>query len=195
MKAVWIDAGNDPDYTKLQKYAIDTAFFDLRDSRCTAAYFDGVRAKGLGVGVYAVASWFPQSTPQAFAQWVSGELLRIGWKGNPLVCLDIETHDIERYVVPCLQEWRRIRPNRPTWWTLEGGQGGLFTATDVTNIASLSVRVVPQFYRGDMVPLPHSPVIDLLMAGFQGVQLDGCYDAAALPWRWRGFAFTQGRLP
>src|SRR5581483_3217382 len=54
----------------------------------------------------------------------TGEGSRIGWMGNPPVCLDIEVHDIS-YVLGCLRRWRQLRPTRETDWTLEGMQGGL----------------------------------------------------------------------
>ena len=43
-KAVWVDAGNDPDYAKLQANGITVPYFDLRDPRVTAAYLDAVKA-------------------------------------------------------------------------------------------------------------------------------------------------------
>ena len=195
MNGVWVDAGNDPTYGKFPPHGITSCWFDPRDPRVTADYLDGVVAHGYSAGLYFAWDWWPGLSGPQFADKCSAELKRINWHGNPSVCLDIETHDLSGYVVPCLTHWRQIRPNRPTWWTLEGMQGGLFTQAQVATIGGLTIRLAPSMYHGDMTPLPHSPVIDLLMAGFQGYMIDGMYDAAALPFRWRGFAFTQGRLP
>lgn len=196
MRACWIDAGNDPDYAKLAKYGIDTPYFDPRDPRVTASYLDSVKAHpGIATcGLYFASNWGDWTGP-GFAEDVDKVLRRIGWRGNPPVCLDIETHDITGYVLPCLQRWRQLRPTRRTWWTLEGFQGGLLTPPAVALLAAGDIRIAPQFYAGDMTPLTHSPVIDLLMAGVDGTRIDGMYDAAHLPYSWRGFAFTQGRLP
>ena len=46
-----------------------------------------------------------------------------------------------------------------------------------------------------MTPVEHSPILDLLMSGFPAERIDGFYNAAALPYRWRGFAFTMATLP
>ncbi len=194
MRAVWVDAGNDADYQRLARYGIDRPYYDLRDPRVSASYLEAVAARGLRPGLYAAWNWWPELNGGGFAERVHHELLRIGWMGNPPVCLDIEVHDIS-YVLGCLRRWRQLRPTRETDWTLEGMQGGLLGQTAVRQIVAANVRVAPSMYAGDMTPLPHSVVIDLLMAGIPGDRIVGMYDAARLPYRWSGYAFTQGRLP
>jgi hypothetical protein len=199
MNAVWIDEGQDPDYTKLRKYGIDTAYFSIRD-QLVVERINAAKDHSFKVGIYFAWNWYPKVLGGAgLADTISNELTILGFKDyskdGVRILADIEEHDIAGYVVPFFQRWRKHRPNRVTDWTLEGMQGGLFTATDVANISACSILVAPAFYGGNMAPLPHSPIIDLLMAGFQGYQLVGMYDAAALPWRWSGYAFTQGRLP
>jgi hypothetical protein len=193
--AIWVDANNDADLTRLRAHGIDSPYFDGRDPRVTAAYLQDLAGRGFKPGLYYAWNWWPTLDGPGFAQRVSNDLRRIGWAGNPPVCLDIETHDIAGYVLPCLTRWRALRPTRETIWTLEGMQGGLFTPTQVAEINRLNVLVGPQLYVGDMQPHPHSPVIDLLMAGFDGRRIVGFYDAARLPYRWSGIAFSQGRLP
>lgn len=195
VRGVWVDEGNDADEAKIRAVQANP-WYSTRDPWVTAKYLTDVASRGFFPGLYVASSWVPQLTGEQFAQYVSDSLLRIGWRGNPWVCMDIETHDIAGFVLPCFRRWRELRPARPTWWSLEGMQGGLFDSPTVAEIAGgLGIRVAPQLYSGDMTPLAHSPILDLLMAGFPGAYLDGTYDAARLPYRWRGFAFTQGRLP
>jgi hypothetical protein len=74
--------------------------------------------------------------------------------------------------------------------------GGWMSPTFVQAIVDLRVRVVPQFYLGDMQPVAQDVALkDLLVRGFPYALVSGFYDAAALPGRWDGFAFTMGRLP
>jgi hypothetical protein len=113
----------------------------------------------------------------------------------PRVCVDIETHDVA-YILAFLKRWRELRPTRTTDWTLEPFQGGLFTPADAIHIAAANVRVIPQLYFGDMAPAAADRVaLNLVLASFLPMRLFGFYDAAALPGRWEGYAFTQGRLP
>lgn len=203
-RAVWVDAGNDPAYAKLSAYGITVPYFDPRDSRVTASYLDAVKAHA-GIeacGIYTAYNWLPAfSDPAAYAEWVDAQLRRIRWRGNALVYLDIEkgsngvdSSNFASYVTACLARWRQLRPLRATALTIEGMQGGLVTLAMVGAIITRQVQLAPQLYRGDMTPLAHSPIIDLLIAGVPGERLEGMYDAAALPYRWRGCAFTQGRL-
>lgn len=198
VRGLWIYQGQDPPYAKLPAHGITSCWFDPRDPRVTAEYLDGVVAKGYSVGLYFAWDWWTGLSGPQFADKCSAELKRVGWKGNAPVALDIETHDIAGYVVPCLTHWREIRPNRATWYVLEGMQGGLFSAADIVTISGLTIRLAPAMYQGNMEPLPHDVTIDLMMGpngndGFAGHMLDGTYNAAALPYRWRGFAF--GTLP
>lgn len=191
---VWVDEGQPLDAAKLRAHGITAPYFSHRDPLTTAAMLDRARADGFAPGIYSAWNWYASLTAREYALLLSGELKRIGWQGNAPVCVDIETHDVA-YVLAFFQEWRSLRPTRPTAWTFEGFQGGLFAPFAVSELVSRNVRFVPQFYRGDMSPVEHSPVIDLLMSGFPGGWINGFYDAAALPYRWRGFAFTQARLP
>lgn len=203
MKAVWVDARQDPAYEKYGPHGITVPVFEGLESRITADYLDGVRAHP-GIEQCALVfawNWLPEGTsPQRLAEAADATLRRIGWQGNAWVWFDIEKgHGLTDvtfvpYVVACLRRWRELRPTRPTWLTVEGMQGPLFSPGDVLKIASWNVTLAPQFYRGDMTPLPHSPVIDLLIAGFPGARIDGMYNAADLPYNWRGCAFTQGAL-
>lgn len=202
MKAVWVDAGNDPAYAKLADNGITWPYFDIREARLTPAYLDDVKARdGIdGCGVYAVASWGPNFTPVEFAEWVDHSLRRIGWLGNPPVMFDIEgMENLVPFVLAVLRRWRELRPRRITDLTIEGHKGGLFRPVDVLNVVAKVRWVVPQCYDGNMHPWDTWAVCaDLYAAGFTPSGVRPFYDAATLlPW-WGtpdGFAFTQGRLP
>lgn len=203
MRAVWVDAGNDPDYAKLADHAITWPYFDIREKRLTPPYLDAVRAHPTieGCGVYVVASWLPTLTGPQLAEWTDTRLRQIAWLGNPPVMFDIEgaQFDIEGYVIPCLRRWRELRPKRVTDLTIEGHKGGAFTLTSVRTVAGLVRWIVPQCYSGAMQTWDtYAIVADLLMAGFMSMEVRPFYDAGHLqPW-WGtpdGFAFTQGRLP
>ncbi len=195
MRAVWVDEGSDASLVRLRARGIDSPYYSIRDPRVTSDYLDAVAAEGFTPGLYAAYNWYPALTGLAFAEKCHYELRRIAWLGNPPLCADIETHDVS-YILAFLKRWRELRPKRRTYWTLEGFQGGLFSPADVRAINAANVHVVPQHYTGDMRPLAADRIaIDLLARGFDILRLYGFYDAAALPGRWEGFAFTQGRLP
>jgi hypothetical protein len=196
VKAIWIDEGNDADIAKLDAHGITAPYFSIRDPRVTSAYLGGLATAGFAPGLYVAWNWYPELTGTTFAQKLHAELRRIGWIGNPPVCVDIEAHD-PAYIRAFLKRWRELRPKRRTDWTLEGMQGGWIEGTPgfVAAVIAANVGVVPQFYRGDMSPLTPGVILDLLLAGIPGDRLMGFYDAAALPYRWHGYAFSQGRLP
>lgn len=202
MRAVWIDEGNDPDYAKLAANGIDWPYFALRDPRLTPAYLDAVvsHAGIAGAGVYAAVSWYPNLSAAQFADKISSELLRIGWKGNAPVCADIEVPNLAPYVVDFLLRWHAIRPKRTVDVTIEGHKGTLFSPADVIHVTACARYLVPQCYNGAMTELwdTYAMTTDLTSAGFPLGSVCPFYDAAHLPQWWglpAGYAFTQGRLP
>ena len=199
MRAIWVDAGNDPDYTKLARYGIDAAFFDIRSARLTPEYFGAVRARGLAPGVYFAGSWWPGETGAQVADTVNERLNAIAPNtppDDPRVCADLEEHDVDGYLLPFFKRWRQHRPRRVTYWLLEAYQGGLFSPPDVAAILHYAIPAGPSVYKGDMTPLdPLDVWTNLASAGFPMSSIVGLWDAAHLPAAWSGFAFTQGRLP
>lgn len=191
---VWVDEGNDANYDKLRANGITEPYYSHRDPRVTATYLQSVKDKGFTPGILSAWNWFEDLTGPEYAEHLDAELRRINWSGNASVLVDIETKDVTGYILPFFARWRQLRPVRRTDWTLEGMQGGIFSPSAVNAIVKANVGIAPQLYRGDMTFLHHSPIIDLLMAGFPGDRLIGMYDAADLPFRWRGYAFTSGRL-
>lgn len=192
-RAIWIDEGSNPDKAKLNHYGITAPYFSHRDSRVTAEYLDDVAELGFSPGIYSAWNWYPELSGKLYATKIDNELRRIGWKGNAPVCVDIENHDLQ-FILDFFRHWRQIRPTRYTAFTFEGFQGGLL-APIIPELRLRVTRFVPQLYDGQMEPLDHSPILDLLMYGVPGAMIDGFYDAARLPYAWRGFAFTQARLP
>lgn len=201
MRAVWIDNGSDPDYAKLAAFGITAPYFDPRDPRVKPAYLDHVQAQGFTPGLYFAWNWYAQQSAADLARTISDAVKAVGWLGNPPVCIDIEKgHGLNDdnyapYVVNFFAAWRVLRPTRRTAYTLEGFQGGLFSPNQALRLTERSLTICPQMYAGNMAPLAHDVTLDLLIQGFRADQLAGMYDAAALPYNWRGFAFTQGRLP
>lgn len=200
IRNLWVDAGNDCNYAKATAYGITAAYFDIRDPRLTTPYLERVASHGLGVGVYAVASWWPKLEGPAFADTVGAMLGTIAPNSAPdfpAVCLDIEVDDVAGYVLPALRRWRTHRPNRVTDLTLEGHKGGLFSPSQVINVVAKVRLVVPQCYDGAMTHVWDSCAMsrDLTDAGFPIARVYPFLDAAHLGEWWEGYAFTQGRLP
>lgn len=193
-RAVWVDEGNDADVAKLARHGIDSPYFSVRDPSVTATYLQEVFEEGFTPGVYAAWNWYG-GDGRKFAEQVDWELKRIGWLGNPPVCLDIETHDVG-YILAALKRWRELRPRRTTDMTLEGYQGGLFSPAQVLLVSSRVRYTVPQAYTGTMQAFDAVDVAaDLAFHSFPPRAVKIFYDAAQLPVAWQGYAFTQGRLP
>lgn len=203
MNAVWIDEDATAHQEKLRQHGITAPYFSNRDwahaGGITAERLEWVADQGFVPGIYSVVgqwpgSWYPDFNPKQTAAFLSNELKRIGWKRNVPVCLDIESHDVA-WCLAFFKEWRARRPTRVTYWTFEGFQGGLFTPADIAELRTRGLWYVPQLYKGDMTAQPQCPVLDLVAVGFPAGRIVGFYDAAALPYKWTGFAFTQARLP
>ena len=197
MRALWIDSGNDPDWVKIANHGFTHLYFDLFDPRITRAYLDAVQAKGYGQGLYMVTNWpqFAGKTGAEIAKIVSERITACAYT-NTRMQFDIEEHDPD-LVLAILREWRRLRPNHNTSWTMESFQGGWMSPAFVTEIVNvLRVRVVPQYYTGSMDRIAHDMGLkNMLKAGFPMNMVTGFYDAADLPLSgWDGFAFTMGRL-
>lgn len=199
-RALWIDEGNDADDAKLAANGITMPVFSIRDPRVNRAYLEGVRDRGFVPGVYAAWNWWPKLSGPAFADTVSAWLTHN--VGNttpsfPFVCLDIETHDIAGYVLPCLKRWRSHRPDRVTDLTIEGHQGGLFTPASAIGVSAMVRYISPQCYNGAMTQVWDSFAMakNLTDRSIPFAKVRPFYDAAHLPEWWEGYAFSQGRLP
>lgn len=209
MKVVWLDLGHKPDFAKLQTIGATGVAFDIRDA-ISRSYLQSLKKDSLlDPYVYSTPHW-PETKDLSgaeFAVWTHALLERIAPRtGNtmPCVCLDIEHHD-HLFVRTCLQRWRELRPTRVTDWTLESFQFGWedeagfhegWAAELVDDVERYDVLVAPQFYKGDMAPFAADrAILNAVKGGMSADRLIGCYDARALADGWRGYAFTQGRLP
>ncbi|HVE35388.1 MAG TPA: hypothetical protein VNC18_17615 [Gemmatimonadaceae bacterium] len=199
MRCVWVDAGSDDDPAKLKPLGAFPAF-DIREPRLTPVYLAARNVTYGAVGVYAVASWWPNLGPREFATTVSRRLTQVAGPTSPasmpIVCLDIEDKPAEWYL-DALRQWRRHRAERVTDVTLEGHKGGIFTAGQLLMLYGLVRYVVPQCYNGAMTQTWDSfaMALDLNEHGLPFPGIRPFYDAAHLPEWWDGYAFTQGRLP
>lgn len=200
MRAVYVDAGNDPDYAKLARHGITMPYLALTDPRVTQQYLahvlthDGIT----GVGVYAASTWWPQLPGKDFAGQVANLVKPLRLSNTvPRVQLDDENHDPSR-IVDELNAWRQLMPQQATSWTLEPFQGGWFTKTLVGAIVGNRIRVAPQLYWGDFhdpPPAADRVVLELAEEAVPPTSITCVYDAAHLPDRWNGWAFEMGRLP
>ena len=204
VRAIWIDRGNDAPYHALTKHQITDPYYDVRDPRLNLNYLNGVVGRGFRPGLYACSQGdgWPNPTTMsgpAWADWVYEKVQVViapGTMGSyPRVCLNIESHDVENWVLPALKRWRKKSPRRETYWALEGRQGGLFKPEHVTAINALGIGVCVEFFRGDMTPHGPGVIDEMLKLGFAPERLWAFWDAAALSWSWQGMAFTAGRLP
>lgn len=217
MRAVWIDAGSDPDTTRLAHFNIRRAYFPshvesggawVRNPRLTADYLYGPAPERRGgwnaavgsVGLYLGSSWPMFISPAGLAYELNLVLTAIGADGRHCaVHVNREQHDFD--LVTFLDVWRRVRPNRETSWVIEGMQGGRLTPAEVRAInADTNLTVLAEsFYddaNGSMRPFdPDRVRCDLIDYGIQRQRAVVMYDAAHLNDRWDGCAFTQGRLP
>ena len=204
MRALWVDAGNDADWAKVATHRMTALFYPTSDPPKDVAWrLKETKVRGLAAGLYVASNWGPPHTSTdgiTFAEIVSEYMRDVVPAAElkpsyPKVQFDIEVHDPE-YILETLRRWRTLNPTQDTSWTLEPFQGGWMSAEFVAEIRALKVRVVPQFYLGDMSPVAQDIALrELLRSGFPESIVSGFYDAAALPNRWDGFAFIQGRLP
>ena len=218
MKALWIDSGNDPAYERITAAGIKWLFFAGTDQRVTKPYLASVAARGYQTGIYFAWNWYP--TQASFVGDVLAKMkaLRVS-NSSPKLQLDVELHDAG-YVISAINSVRAVYPNQDLSWTMESFQaakGGWWTDALTQCLIDKHVRVVPQFYRGQMAQITlrdsdpatfWKQIADEQVAqvevafeienrGIPRSVISGCYDAACLPsnGRWSGWSFTQGRLP
>lgn len=198
MKAVWVDAGNDPHWERIIKHGITRLYFPVSDPTADVSRrLADVKARGLIGGLYSAWSWY-DTDGAGYAEATNKRVLEIAPNATnawPKIQLDDEEHDPDR-IIRLLRRWRQLRPNTDTSWTLEVFQGGWMPPSFVEEVVRLKIRVVPQCYLGDMQPVcTLAGARDLTVRGFPDSLITPFYDAARLPIGWDGFAFTMGRLP
>lgn len=201
-RSIWIDAGQKPQ-ARLHDKGITDVYFDARDPQLTPAFFDEIR-KSFNPGVFVCSQGSDQfgawpdgrtMTGRAWADWAYNRIQNeLNAPRYVKVCLNCEQPGTAAWIVQALRRWRAHSPMRATVWAPEGRKAGLFSEADVQAINLLSIEVAPQFYTGNMTPHPEGSVtLPMLQKGFQ--RLSGFFDAANLPYDWKGHAFIQSRLP
>ena len=208
MRALWVDAGNDADWEKVQREKMTALYYPVTDpigdvKRRVA----DTSVRGYTSGVYMAWNWpqFSGLTGVGMAEMMHSLVAQVEQGGVPVkVQFDYEDHppdppDAAVQIRGMLSRWRALRPKQDTSWTLEGGQGGWMTTEFVQAIIALKIRVVPQLYSGSMGQnwCPLARVRDLTKRGFPDALVSPFYDAAAIDnyLGAEGFFFTQGRLP
>jgi hypothetical protein len=199
MRGVWVDAGNDPVYEKIDAAGIRWLYFPLSDpAQDVRRRLLEAKARGYIGGVYAASNWYGDPSGKVFAETVHRAVSHVAPEASnvwPKVMVDDERHD-PGAIANFLHRWRQLRRYTDTAWTLESMQGGWMPPTFVDDVIAAHVRIVPQCYRGDMTPVDSlATARDLTKRGFPDALISPFYDAARLPLDWQGFAFTMGRLP
>lgn len=177
-----------------------------------------VRNNNLAAGVYMAWNWpiYAGLSGEQVADHVHEQItdtIKYPKPSWPKVQFDIEAHDPD-FILALLRRWRQLRPTQDTSWTMESFQGGWMSPAFVQEVLALKVRVVPQFYLGRMANIDlrdsnpaefwkqiseqqvaqDMALRDLTRRGFPENLVTGFHDGAALPARYDGFIFTQGRL-
>lgn len=194
MRYVWVDAGNDPNYTKGDQHGITGYFMPMFDARTTRAKMQEIKGRGKAAGIYFGHGWYGAITPQQMVDKAVAEYNRVSVPGLR-VMFNIEHHDPE-YIAQVLERWRKVKPTVGTSWSPEGMQGGWMSPDFVSRVLACRTRVVPQCFVGNMARRESDMVLrDLTKRGFPESSVSIFYDAAQLGVDWNGYAFTQGRLP
>ena len=187
-----------PDLAKAKSYGITRLYWQANDPQISAGLFLAIRERGMEVGIMRDPHWDNLSAISAIdlARELDADLGRMGSSASQCAVLaDIEYHD-PAYITAFLGEWRALRPQRVTGWTLEPLQGGWMDAAFVTSVTSAVVSVYPQAYLGNMSPVdPDLCRADLIERGLLRGRVAPFYDAAHLPTHWDGIAFRFDQLP
>jgi hypothetical protein len=204
MKAVWVDAGNDPHWERITAYGITRLYFPTSDPVADVRRrLADTKARGLTGGLYSAWNWEGYAgTGAHYAEAMHAAVKAIAPTATatwPKIQLDDETHDPDR-ILDLIRRWRALRPNTDTSWTLECFQGGWFSPQFCDELAQRKIRVVPQCYGGTGGAMDYAvdtlvAARDLTKRGLPDALITPFYDAARLPFAWDGFAFTMGRLP
>lgn len=184
-----------PDLAKAKRYGITRLYWQANDPQISAGLFLAIRERGIEVGIDRDPSWDHLSAHE-LAQTLSADLVRLDSSNSQCAVLaDIEYHD-PNYIVAFLAEWRSLRPNRVTGWTLEPLQGGWMNPAFVASVRQANVAVFPQAYLGNMTPVdPDLCRADLIERGLPRGSVAACYSAATIPTHWDGIAFRFDQLP
>lgn len=199
--AIWIDENNDPNYSKLDGKGFKQLFFAHRDPRLTPAYLQSVRDKGYITGLYWASTWDKDKSADFWVHILDTTMKRLG---KMPIQVNIEEHDPVK-IADFVTGFRKIYPWVPLSLATEGFQGG-WLVKNLVLLDAQRVTLVPEAY-ADLPGAPMTPydtdaiVQDLVSQGFSYDRVVPFHDAKTLyragatPRGWRGFVFTQNRLP
>jgi hypothetical protein len=197
MHAAFVNPGGPqvPDLAKAKRYAITRLYWQANDPQVNAGLLLAIRERGTEVGIVRDPTWNALS-PVGLAHALDDDLRRLGVSADPCaVMADVETHERD-YVTAFLAEWRGLRPNRMTGWTLEPNQGGGISPQLAAAVVHAKVTVFPQAYYGDMQPTDVDATrCDLIERGIPRGLVSAFYSALTLPPHWDGVAFRFDQLP
>jgi hypothetical protein len=202
MRALWVDAAQEPDFIKAKRQGITSLYLPISDPMPDLQRrANMIRGAGYPCGVYMAHNpqWpmFWGISGPAIADKMHSLVAQVG--GKLKVQFDYEQHTPEDYVQieGMLKRFRALEPKADISWTMEGHQGETMTPEFVAAVVATKVRVVPQCYDALMIYNWDSLEMarDLTRAGFPDALISPFYDASRLPKWWQGFAFTQQRLP
>lgn len=173
MKAAYVRPGGPqfPDQDKARRLGVDSFIWDATDPAPPlglAGVLGGMRGAGWKVGITRDPVWENyRKAPEGFARQCSDDLTRLGRDGEQcFMVMDIERHDAA-YVGEAIAEFKRVRPGRFLYWTMEPLQFAPSWVTDglVTYLRALpNFWLVPQLYRGGMEPVSERACVDEIAA-------------------------------
>jgi len=206
MRAVWVDAGNDPDPVKLQDHSITAPFFDgrwLADKHDPLAYLNSIKKTFPNPGVFLCAQGEGWPTPSTMSgkQWADWAYEMVqhkiapGTSGSyPLVDFNCEVDD-PSWVVNMFKRWRTHSPRRTTAWVVECHKAPLYAGIAKV-LVDLGIIIKPECFVGNMARVESaSEVLSWANIGIPVGRIQPCLDGAALGAWWTGTVFTMGRLP
>lgn len=194
MRSIWINEGDELNVDRVRAFGIERVFWSERSH--TPDHIRYARSQGFSVGIYSDPIWYGYPPPQTYRDDLNHAVTRmLGDNAQLAVMVDYERHDAA-WIIDFFYWWRRVRPARETYWTLEGFQGGW--AYRAMRSAQLSyTNFVPQCYDDKMRPYDSAGVVkDLVDWGVDTDRVLPFIDAVEADRRgWYGFAYMQHRLP
>lgn len=183
----------------MQRYGIDTLYYDATDDQVDSAFLDELRGLKIKVGVTRDPVW-GNLDAVTLARTMDADLARLGSANKQCYMIaDIEAmwQRGSAYVLAWLKEWRSLRPSRITAWTTEPFQGGTISDELVGKInTDPNLIVVPQLYFAGMVDAVESRVVlDLAQRRIRPDRIYPYYDAEDMPGAFDGLVFDFNKLP
>jgi hypothetical protein len=156
---------------KARGWGVDQFFWDATDPAADhpkklPGVLDDMRKAGWKVGITRDPRWDNYSHPAGwYGTQLSKDLTDLGCDGKQCSCVfDGEIHDSNRILAE-IKAFRKLRPGRFLYWTLEPRQGGIISDELVAFINNDPLTwVVPQKYRGGMQPVSERIVVNDLRA-------------------------------